>query len=106
MRWYGHVERMEDDRLTMTVYESEMQRPICRGRPCNGWIDGVKEVLSKMGIAFQCDFMIRLHGKGRKLCHRRLACSMYQRMNVAVFFPFPFLQASPIGEGALIYIYI
>ena len=53
LRWFGHIERMEDNRLARKVYESEMQGPICRGRPCKGWIDGVKEVLSKRSLNIQ-----------------------------------------------------
>ena len=53
LRWFGHVERMEDDRLARKVYESEMQGPRCRGRPRKGWMDGVKEVLSKRGLNIQ-----------------------------------------------------
>ena len=36
LRWFGHVERMEDDRLARKVYESEMQGPRYGGRPRKG----------------------------------------------------------------------
>ena len=50
LRWFGHVERMEDDKLAKKVYKSEMQEPRCRGRPCKGWMSCVKEVLSKRAL--------------------------------------------------------
>ena len=50
MRRFGHVERMEGDRLTRKVYELEMQGTRCRGRSGKGRMDGVKEVLPKMGL--------------------------------------------------------
>ena len=53
LRWFGHVERMEDDRLAKKVHESEMQGPRCRGRPRKGWMDGVKEVLTKRALTIQ-----------------------------------------------------
>ena len=96
LRWFGHVERMEDDRLVRKVYESQMQGPRSKGRPRKGWMDGVKEVLSKMSLNIRevreciqdrrewcsvcrgnnvtlrsllCDFIMCLHGKGWKLHH-------------------------------------
>ena len=92
----NRIERMEDYRLARKVYESKMQRPRCRGRLCRGWMDDVKEVLSKRGLNIQeekecvqdkwewysvcwgndvmlvrllCDFMVHLHGKGWNLRH-------------------------------------
>ena len=53
LRWFGHVGKMEDDRLAKKVYESEMQGPRCRGRSGNGWMDGVKEVLCKRDLTIQ-----------------------------------------------------
>ena len=38
LRCFGHVERMEDDRLAKKVYELEMQGPRCRGRTGKGWM--------------------------------------------------------------------
>ena len=53
LRWFGHVERKEDVRLAKKLYESEMQGPRCRGRLGKGWLDSVKEVLSKKGLTIQ-----------------------------------------------------
>jgi len=53
LRWFGHVERMDGDRLVRKVYESEMSGPRCRGRPRKSWMDGVKNVLSKRGLNIQ-----------------------------------------------------
>ena len=53
LRWFGHVERIEDDRLERKGYESEVQGPRYRGRPCKGWMDGVKEELTKRGLTIQ-----------------------------------------------------
>ena len=53
LRWFGHVERMEDDRLAKKVYILEMQGPRCRGRPHKRWMYGVKEVLCKRDLTLQ-----------------------------------------------------
>ena len=52
-RWLGHVERIEDNRLASKVHESEIQEPRCRGSYHKRLIDGVKEVLWKMGQNIQ-----------------------------------------------------
>ena len=39
LKWYGHAERMEDDRLVRKVYELEMQGPKCKeGLVRDGWM--------------------------------------------------------------------
>ena len=53
LRWFGHVERMADGRLTKKLYEMEMQGLRCRGSPRKGWMDGVKEVFSERDLAIQ-----------------------------------------------------
>ena len=35
LRWFGHEERMEDDRMAKRVYDSGV-----RGRPMRVWMDG------------------------------------------------------------------
>ena len=53
LKWFGHVERMGDERLTKKVYKSEVggERPV--GRPRFRWIDGVKDACDdrRMGLA-------------------------------------------------------
>ena len=53
LRWYGHVERMGDERLVKRVYESEVRGVRRRGRPRKCWMDGVKETLGKRGLSLQ-----------------------------------------------------
>merc|ERR1712090_13213 len=53
LRWFGHVERMEGERLVRRVYDSDARGMRGRGRPRKCWIDGTKEVLSRKGLGIQ-----------------------------------------------------
>ena len=46
LRWYGHVERMEDERLLKKVMNAKVDGRGARGRPRFGWMDGVKKALN------------------------------------------------------------
>jgi len=50
LRWFGHMERMDDARLTKKVMNSRMSGNRPRGRPRYGWMDGVKRALSDRGM--------------------------------------------------------
>ena len=45
LRWFGHVERMDDERLLKRVVNARVDGRGARGRPRFGWIDGVKKAL-------------------------------------------------------------
>ena len=45
LRWFGHVERMDDYRIARRLLIAEVSRGRSRGRPRLGWIDGVKVAL-------------------------------------------------------------
>ena len=42
LRWFGHVERMDEYRMARRVLMAEVGGRWVRGRPRLGWIDGVK----------------------------------------------------------------
>ena len=50
LRWFGHVERMSDERLVKKVYKSAMDCERGRGRPRKRWKDCVKEYVEKRGV--------------------------------------------------------
>ena len=50
LRWFGHVERMERDRIAKRVYVGECAGSRSEGRPRKRWIDTVKECLKKRGL--------------------------------------------------------
>ena len=50
LRWFGHVERMENERLLKRVMNARVNGKGARGRPRLGWMDGVKRVLQDRGM--------------------------------------------------------
>ena len=50
MRWFGHVERMDESRMARMVLMAEVTGGQERGRPRLGWIGGVKVVLGNRGM--------------------------------------------------------
>ena len=53
LRWFGHVERMGNERLVKRVYDSEVRGVRSRGRPRKSWMNGVKETLGRKGLNIQ-----------------------------------------------------
>ena len=45
LRWFGHVERMDEYRMARRVLITEVSEGRVRGRPRLGWVDGVKVAL-------------------------------------------------------------
>ena len=45
LRWFGHLERMDEYRMTRRVLMAEVSGGRVRGRPRLGWIDAVKAAL-------------------------------------------------------------
>ena len=50
LRWFGHVERMDECRKARRVLTAEVSGGRVRGRPRLGWTDGVKVALGNRGM--------------------------------------------------------
>ena len=50
LQWFGHVERMENDRTAKGVYIGECAGSRSVGRPWKRWIDTVKDCSRKGGL--------------------------------------------------------
>ena len=61
LKWYGHVLRMDDERLTERVFEDVVEGNRGRGRQKRKWYDGVREALR----------MRRVRGDGRYMVEDR-----------------------------------
>lgn len=53
LRWYGHVERMDNERVTKKIYESSVSGVRGRGKPKLRWMDCVKELVERRGLTLQ-----------------------------------------------------
>ncbi len=49
LKWFGHMERKEDSKMTRRVHGSEIEGWNVRGRPPVKWRDGVQEYVRKRG---------------------------------------------------------
>ena len=45
LRWFGHVERIDESRMARRVMKAEVSGGQVRGRPMFGWMDDVKVAL-------------------------------------------------------------
>ena len=46
LRWFGHVDRMDNERLLKNVMHAKLDGRSARGRPRFGWMDEVKRALN------------------------------------------------------------
>ncbi len=50
LRWFGHIERMENEEFVKRVYLSSVEGVNRRGRPLGRWDDKMKEYVSERGV--------------------------------------------------------
>ena len=50
LRWFGHVERMDEYRMDRRGLMAEVSGGRVRGRQRKGWMDGVKVALRNRGM--------------------------------------------------------
>jgi len=48
--WLGHLERMEEDRMTKKIFIQELERTRRRGRPRKRWKEEVERDLQVLGV--------------------------------------------------------
>ncbi len=49
LKWFGHMERMEESKMTRKAYVSEIEGGNVRGRPPVKWRDRVQEYVRERG---------------------------------------------------------
>ena len=53
LRWFGHVERMDEYRMARRMLMAEVSGGRVRGRPRLGWMDDVKVALGSRGMTVE-----------------------------------------------------
>ena len=53
MRWFGHVETIDEYRMARRVLMAEVSGGRVRGRPRLGWMNGVKVALGNRGMTVE-----------------------------------------------------
>ena len=53
LRWFGHVERMDEYRMARKVLIADVSEGRARGRRRLGWMDGVKMALGNKGMTVE-----------------------------------------------------
>jgi len=48
--WLGHLQRMEEDRMSKKIFTQELERTRRRGRPRKGWKVEVERDLQVLGV--------------------------------------------------------
>ena len=69
LRWFGHVERMDDYRMARRVFMAEVSGGLVRGRPRLGWMDSVKVALGNRGITVEAARKTGKRGEPWYICN-------------------------------------
>ena len=81
LRWFGHVERMEGQRLVKKIYRAEVEGNRRRGRPRRRWMDGVNGCLSESGLSIpEAKECVKDRREWRRVVGGRRSCSRVKQV--------------------------
>ena len=69
LRWFGHMERMDESRMARRVLMVAVSGGRVRGRPRLGWMDGVTVVLCNRGMTVEAARKIIRSGEPWYICN-------------------------------------
>ncbi len=82
LKWFGHMERMEEGKMTRRVYMSEIEGGNVRGRPPVKWRDRVQEYVRERG-----EGSLRNLEQARRECQDRERWKLFCRGHTLVGAP-------------------
>ena len=53
LQWFGHIEKMEEERLVKKIYRADVDNNRERGKPRRRWMNGVNDCLNVRGLTIQ-----------------------------------------------------
>lgn len=53
VQWFGHIKRMEEEKMIKSKYRSIAEGERLRVRPRKGWRNGVQKVSSHLGLSIK-----------------------------------------------------
>ena len=53
LRWFRHVERMDEEHMAKKVMIYDVERNRCRGRPRLRWMGGIRMALGERGMSVE-----------------------------------------------------
>ncbi len=74
LKWFGHMERMEESKMTRRVYASEIEGGNVRGRPPVKWRDRVQKYVRERGGG-----SLRNLEQARRVCQDRERWKLFCR---------------------------
>ncbi len=79
LKWFDHMERMEESKMTRRVYVSEIEGANAKGRPPVKWRDRVQEYIRERGERY-----LRNFEQARRECLDRESWNLFCRVRLQV----------------------
>ena len=73
LRWYGHIMRMEDSKLTKTIFQGEVEGRRKQGRPQHRWMDTVRRDIAEKGLELEeAEMLVNNRKEWRKIVRKKV----------------------------------
>jgi hypothetical protein len=72
LRWFGHMERMNVERMTKIICKVERMGERRRGRPRMGWVEGIENILKEGVRSTKCRRACMRVEEAKDVCRDRV----------------------------------
>jgi len=110
VKWLGHLERMEEDRMPKKIFTQELEGTRRRGRPRKGWKEEVERNLQELGVRRWRELVVdRKKMEGRCSTGQSPQCAVVPMEEEEEFFTpnccFVLVPLIPVYSFSVIYIF-